>query len=68
MLIIVTFPLVLLTLGLFIVVINAFLLWLTDRLVRRFQVNGATALVIGSLLLSLIDVALQLVFRGGAIY
>jgi putative membrane protein len=67
-LIIFTFPLVLVTLGLFIVVINAFLLWLTDRLVRRFQVSGVSALFIGSLLLSMIDIAMELVIHGGAIY
>jgi putative membrane protein len=63
-----TFPLVLVTLGLFIIVINAFLLWLTDKLVRRFTVEGAGALIIGSLLLSLIDLVMSLAIRGGALY
>lgn len=67
-LVIATFPLVLLTLGLFIVVINAFLLWMTDRLVRQFQVHGTGALLFGSLLLSLLDLVMQLIIRGGAIF
>jgi len=67
-LILVTFPLVLLTLGLFIVVINAFLLWLTDKLVRRFEVTNFGAFLLGAILLSVIDLAMHLVIRGGAIY
>jgi putative membrane protein len=67
-LVILTFPLVLVTLGLFIIVINAFLLWLTDRVVRQFDVRGAGALLFGSLLLSLLDIVMQLVIRGGAIF
>jgi len=68
LLVILTFPLVLLTLGLFIIVINAFLLWLTDKAVSRFEVDGFGALILGSLLLSLIDLVLQLAIRGGAIF
>jgi len=68
LLVILTFPLVLVTLGLFIVVINAFLLWLTDKVVRRFRVESTGALVMGSLLLSVLDLILHLAIRGGAIY
>jgi putative membrane protein len=67
-LILLTLPLVLVTLGLFIVVINAFLLWLTDKLVRRFTVVGAGPMIVGSLLLSLIDIVMSLAIRGGALY
>lgn len=35
-----TFPLTLFTLGLFILVINAFLIWLTGKLIKDFKVNG----------------------------
>lgn len=35
-----TFPVTLLTLGLFILVINAFLIWLTSKLIKDFKVNG----------------------------
>ena len=63
-LIVVTFPAVILTLGLFILVINAFLLWLTDKLMKRFTVDSAGSLFIGALLLSLIDWVFQLILRG----
>jgi putative membrane protein len=67
-LIIVTFPAVLVTLGLFIVVINAFLLWLTDKLVERVEIRSMGALVLGTILLSLIDWGFQLLVRNGAIF
>jgi putative membrane protein len=62
-LIIVTLPLVVLTLGLFILVINAFLLWLTDKLMRNFTVSSLGALLLGALLLTVIDLAFQMVLR-----
>src|SRR5215475_352773 len=55
LLVILSFPLVLVTLGLFIFVINAFLLWLTDKLVRRLQVRSFGTLIIAALLLSVLD-------------
>jgi putative membrane protein len=67
-LIIVTFPAVVLTLGLFIVLINAFLLWLTDRLVSRVEIRTTGALLLGTILLSLIDWGFQLLIRQGAIF
>jgi putative membrane protein len=67
-LIIVSFPLVVVTLGLFIVVINAFLLWLTDKLVDRVEIRTTGALIMGTVLLSLIDWGFQLLVRNGAIF
>lgn len=67
-LIVVSLPLVILTLGLFILVINAFLLWLTDKLISRFSVSGIGSLLLGALLLSIIDLAMQLVLRHGALF
>jgi putative membrane protein len=63
-----TLPAVALTLGLFIIVINAFLLWLTDLLIDKFEVKTKGALVMGALLLSLIDWGFQLVLRSGTIF
>lgn len=65
LLIIVSLPAVLLTLGLFILVINAFLLWLTDKLIDRVEIRGVGALLLGTVLLSLIDWGFQLVLRHG---
>ena len=67
-LIVLTFPLVLITLGLFILVINAGLLWLTDRLLGRFEVRSTGALLVGALLLSIVDWAFQVFVRGGAFF
>ncbi|HSR67547.1 MAG TPA: phage holin family protein [Acidobacteriota bacterium] len=55
LLIFLTLPFVVLTLGLFIVVINAFLLWITSRLIKGFEVAGIGPLLLGTLLISLID-------------
>jgi putative membrane protein len=67
-LMIVTFPAVILTLGLFIIVINAFLLWLTDKLVDRVEIRSTGALFLGTILLSLIDWGFSLVIHKGAIF
>jgi len=50
---ILTFPITIVTLGLFLLVINAFLFWLASLVVPRFSVNGFWAVVIGSLLYSI---------------
>lgn len=68
LLIILSLPLVILTLGLFILVINAFLLWLTDKLVKRFHVRSVFSLLLGALLLSIIDLAMQLAIRHSALF
>jgi putative membrane protein len=40
LLVFLTLPVTLITLGLFILVINAFLIWLTGQLIKDFKVNG----------------------------
>ena len=67
-LLLVSLPLVILTLGLFVLVINAFLLWLTDKIVDGFQVKSKGALVVGALLLSILDLLFHWVLRGGALF
>jgi putative membrane protein len=54
-----TFPINLLSLGLFTFVINGFMLWLTSQVVRGFAIHGFWSAVIGALLLSLISFALS---------
>jgi putative membrane protein len=56
----VTFPINLLTLGLFTLVINGAMLKLTADVVRGFSVQGFWAAVFGALLLSAISFALNL--------
>ncbi|MDP2968067.1 MAG: phage holin family protein [Deltaproteobacteria bacterium] len=50
-----TFPLTLLTLGLFLLVINGLMLWLVSALVKGFHVNGFWGAVLGSILISIVS-------------
>jgi len=52
-------PLIIVTLGLFYFVINAFLLWITDKLIEGFEIRGFGHTIIASLLISLFDVVLR---------
>jgi putative membrane protein len=54
LLIILTLPATLLTLGLFIFVINALLFWFVAEIVHGFRVTGFGAALVGSILYSLI--------------
>src|SRR5213595_393252 len=54
-LIMLTLPFTLLTLGLFLFVLNAFCLWLTAEVVKGFEVHGFWAAIFGSLLVSLVS-------------
>ena len=54
LLVLLTLPVTILTLGLFIFVINALLFWLVAEIVQGFQVTGFMAALIGSVLYSLI--------------
>lgn len=56
-----TFPLTVLTLGLFLFVINALMLWLAAALVPGIRVKGFTAALLGSLLLTALNVLISLV-------
>lgn len=59
MLKIITFPLTILTLGLFWLVINALMLELAAYLVPGFQVRGFFAAFVGAILLSIVSSILQ---------
>ncbi len=50
---ILTFPITIVTLGLFLLVINAFLFWIASAVVPGFSVNGFWAVVFGSILYSI---------------
>jgi putative membrane protein len=50
-----TFPITLVTLGLFLLVINGLMLWLVSALVRGFHVSGFWGAVFGSILISLVS-------------
>ena len=54
---ILTLPLTVLTFGLFLLVVNAAMLWLMAALVPGVRVQGFTPALLGSLLLTLLNVA-----------
>lgn len=54
-LLILTFPLTLLTLGLFLFVLNGLCLWLTSLVVKGFEVQGFWAAIFGALIVSVVS-------------
>ena len=60
-----TLPVTILTLGLFLFVINALMLMLTSALVPGFKVRGFTAALIGGLLLSILNLLVASAFGIG---
>src|SRR5690606_38048988 len=57
--IVLTLPLTLLTFGLFLFVINALMLWLAAALVPGIAVGGFGAALLGSILLTLLNVVIE---------
>ena len=53
--VILTLPITLLSLGIFLLVINGLMLWLVSGLVPGFRVNGFFGAVLGSVLISLVS-------------
>ena len=51
-----TFPLAVITLG---VVVNAILLWITDKLVEEFEVDGVLPLFMGAAVLGVVNWGLR---------
>jgi len=58
-----TFPFTLLTLGVFLLVLNAFCLWLTSVFVPGFVVHGFWPAFLGALIVSIVSMALTLLLR-----
>jgi putative membrane protein len=54
-LVVLTLPLTLVTLGLFIFVLNAFCLWLTSKIVPGFDVQTFAAALLGALVVSIVS-------------
>jgi putative membrane protein len=55
LMVLLTLPLTVLTFGLFLLVVNAFMLWLVAALVPGVRVQGFGAALVGSLLLTLLN-------------
>ena len=52
---ILTIPFVILTLGLIYFVVNAVILWLTDRLVEDFHIDSTATLLVAAVLLTIVN-------------
>jgi putative membrane protein len=61
-LVVLTLPVTILTLGLFIFVINALLFWLTAEIVKGFHVDGFGWALLGSILYSIITLVTSWLF------
>jgi putative membrane protein len=59
-----SFPLILVTLGLFILIINALMLKLVSEIVPCFKVHGFWSAVFGAIIISLVSWLLSAFFRG----
>jgi putative membrane protein len=62
-LIILTLPITIVTLGLFLLIVNALIILLADRLIDGFSVNGVLSAVVFSVLLSILQSILHSVFK-----
>ncbi len=62
-LIVLTLPITIMTLGLSLLVLNGFLLWMTSRVVEGFHVRTFWAALVGTLLLTLISAFLNAFVR-----
>ena len=63
-LVVLTLPVTILTLGLFLFVINAALFWFVAQVVKGFAVDGVLAALVGSLLYSVITLVVSWLLPG----
>ena len=63
-LVILTLPVTILTLGLFIFIINAFLFWFVAEIVKGFTVSGFVGALIGSMMFSMITIMTSWLISG----
>ena len=59
----ISFPLILLTLGLFTLVINGFILWLLDYLVSFITIESITALIGATLIVTIINLFFSIIAK-----
>ena len=60
--ILLAFPLMVITFGLFKFVINAFLLWMTDKLMDDFEINSLGTTFVAAFLITIVDSLLRWIF------
>ena len=63
--VILTFPITILTLGLFLLVVNALMLWLVAALVPGMKIKGFLPAFLGALLLTVLNLVVGLVLGQG---
>ena len=61
--ILLTLPAVILTLGILLLFINAFMLWITDKLVPPFEVSGFWTYLGAAIIIWLVNMILHGIFR-----
>ena len=64
LLVFLSLPFIIITLGLFLIVINAILLWVTDKLLEGFEIDSFLHTIFASLVISLFDMAFRWVLPG----
>jgi len=62
LLLLITLPVVIITFGLFKFVINAVLLWITDKLMEDFEIEGFGTTLVAAFLITVIDSILRWIF------
>ncbi|MDA0273053.1 MAG: phage holin family protein [Proteobacteria bacterium] len=55
-------PFIVITLGIFLIIINAFLLWLTDQLLDDFEIEDIGTTFVAALLITIADTILAMIF------
>ncbi len=59
LLIILTLPFIIITFGLFKFVINALLLWVTDKIIEDFEIKGFLTTFIAAFLITMVDLLIK---------
>lgn len=67
LMILLTLPFTLITFGLFLLVVNALMLWLAAALVPGIQIRGFGPALLGSLLLTLLNIAVASLIGPGSV-
>ena len=62
LLVFLSFPFIVVTMGLFLFVINAFLLWITDKLIDDFEIDGFGTTLVASCLITVLNAILRWIF------
>ena len=62
LLIVLSLPFIIITFGLFKLVINAVLLWITDKIIEDFEIENVTTTIVASLLITFCNLLLRWLF------